>query len=114
MAERHEPRLRLKHAPGPTNAIVARQVRALREGLGWTQVDLAGALRRRGSHLDQTAVSRIEANDRRVTVDDLTMLAGALGANSPYSLLSDGPPMTEAQARAQIWQMAERVKRGEL
>jgi transcriptional regulator with XRE-family HTH domain len=63
-------------------AVVASQVRALRERRGWSQADLAG----HAGMLQQT-VARLEKGKRRVTVDDLFSLAAALDV-APVELLA--------------------------
>ena len=65
---------------------VGQRIRAIREGLGWTQGELAARLQR-----TQTAVSYWESGRRALSLDDLVDVAQALGvANS--ELLPDGPP----------------------
>jgi transcriptional regulator with XRE-family HTH domain len=72
--------------PAPST-LVARRVRSLREERQWTQAQLADRMNDLGEPLHQTAVAKIEAEDRRVTVDELFVLAAALDV-SPVALLA--------------------------
>lgn len=51
-----------------------------------TQQDLSDALRSRGHFIPVASIGKIESGDRRVEVDDLVVLASALGV-SPLALL---------------------------
>lgn len=58
----------------PIGAVVARNVRAERARLGWRQADLANRL-----GWSATKVGNVESGVRKVTMDDLPALCGALG-----------------------------------
>jgi transcriptional regulator with XRE-family HTH domain len=52
----------------------------------WSQEDLANRLTALGLKIDQSAISRIEAGEREVSIDELFYLAAALGV-SPLHLM---------------------------
>lgn len=62
--------------------LVARRVRELRRGRGWTQVDLAEAL-----GWGRMSVVRLETGERSATVDDLVQLAAVLNV-APIQLVA--------------------------
>ena len=66
-------------------AEVGQRIRAIREGRGWTQGDLATRLQR-----TQTAVSYWESGRRGLSLDDLVEVAGILGVPTS-ELLPDRP-----------------------
>ena len=66
--------------------VLARQVRALRKRLDWTQEDLAWRLQELGTSMDQSMVARIENGKRAVSLDEMFVLAGALDV-SPAALV---------------------------
>lgn len=66
-------------------AEVGQRIRAIREGRGWTQSDLAMRLQR-----TQTAVSYWESGRRGLSLDDLVEVAGTLGVPTS-ELLPDKP-----------------------
>lgn len=72
---------------GEASARVAQTVRSLRVAQRMTQKALANELGRLGRPLLTSGVSKIEAGERRVDVDDLVVLAQALGV-TPGELLS--------------------------
>ncbi|ULN34192.1 helix-turn-helix domain-containing protein [Mycolicibacterium smegmatis] len=72
---------------GPTTATVARNVERLRIQQGMNYTELSERLQSKaGWSINAVGIRRIEARERRVTPDDLTALAVALGV-SPVSLL---------------------------
>jgi transcriptional regulator with XRE-family HTH domain len=87
-------------------AEVGQRIRAIREGRGWTQVDLATRLQR-----TQTAVSYWESGRRGLSLDDLVDVAGILGVPTS-ELLPDRPvrPPMPILLRA----VAERVDASQL
>ncbi|MGV0735265.1 helix-turn-helix transcriptional regulator [Mycobacterium syngnathidarum] len=69
---------------GASGQTVAANVKRLRGAVTYTE--LSERLRKLGRGISPIAVRRIEENDRRVDVDDLTAIAVALGV-SPVTLL---------------------------
>lgn len=70
------------------NAILARNVRALRRARGWSQEKMAEQC---GLH--RTYVGAIERGERNVTLETLNDLATALGV-TPAELISDSHSRT--------------------
>src|SRR5229473_1957236 len=66
---------------------VAAQVRALREGRGWTQEQLAEA-----AGLSRDAISRIERGDREPKLVTLEAIASAVGLELAQLLASEKKP----------------------
>lgn len=64
---------------GPVGLHVGQAVARLRADRGWEQRELADRLGAEGRPVSQPVLSRIEAGARRVDVDDLVVLAAALG-----------------------------------
>lgn len=81
---------RRSNTPGPTGQRVAKNLRQLRDACGLSTVRLAEVLAELGQPLWPTAITKTEAGDRRVDVDDLVALAVALGV-SPNRLLLEMP-----------------------
>lgn len=73
---------------GPTGEQVRANIRRLRERLGLSQSQLA-RLTTAARPLAPTAINEIENGARRVDVDDLMALAGALGVNPNALLMPD-------------------------
>ena len=61
---------------------------------GWSQTELARRLSAAGCRLDQSAVSRLEAGERGLSVDELITAAGELNV-SPLRLLEGAPLPTQ-------------------
>lgn len=78
---------------GPTGKRVARNLTKIRARLGLSQGELAQRTSDLGRPLAASALSKIEKLDRRVDVDDLVVLAAALGVSPAVLLLpdEDGP-----------------------
>ena len=76
--------------------ILGTRVRALREGADMTQGQLAERMTMAGFSMHQTAIGKIEANQRPVTVNEAVVLATLLGVTLP-DLLAD-PDLTEEEA----------------
>lgn len=74
-------------SPPPHEAVVAANVRQLREAAGISQAELAARVTAAGHDFGEMAVWGIENNRRRIRVEDLHALGTALGVN-PTSLLS--------------------------
>uniref|UniRef100_A0A7C4CD97 XRE family transcriptional regulator n=1 Tax=candidate division WOR-3 bacterium TaxID=2052148 RepID=A0A7C4CD97_UNCW3 len=64
-------------------SVVGRNIRRLREKRGWSQEKLAEV-----ADLDRTYVGRIERGEKNIGVDNLTILARALGV-APAALLDN-------------------------
>lgn len=76
----------VKSELGLTALAVSEAVRRHRERVGWGYARLSRELTKLGRDIPSLGLSRIEAGERRVDVDDLTALAAAFGV-SPISLL---------------------------
>ncbi len=74
---------------GATGEQVRMNVRRLRERLGLSQSQLARLTAATSRPLAATAINEIENGARRVDVDDLVALAGALGVNPNALLMPD-------------------------
>ncbi len=74
---------------GATGEQVRMNVRRLRERLGLSQSQLARLTAETSRSLAATAINEIENGARRVDVDDLVALAGALGVNPNALLMPD-------------------------
>lgn len=68
------------------NAIVGANVRHARERLGWSQEDLASRLAEVGVAWSRPTVAQLELGKRGTTVDDLLVVALAVGV-APHVLL---------------------------
>lgn len=84
-------------ALGPAGAQAARRLRALRRRQDLTLADIAARLERLGRPITVSGLSKIEKGQRRVDVDDLLALAGALNVQVDDILF----PQPEAPATAQ-------------
>jgi transcriptional regulator with XRE-family HTH domain len=92
---------------GEVAEAVARNVRELRERRRWSQRKLAERLAAEGRPMQATGVSKIEAGDRRVDVDDLAALARVF--ETPPSRLMDGETMFSGTLTAdQVQAFADR------
>jgi transcriptional regulator with XRE-family HTH domain len=75
------------------NAILARNLRALRKKRGWSQEEMAEEC---GLH--RTYVGAIERGERNVTLDTLTRLAHALGVESAELISEHSPKRAKSPA----------------
>ena len=75
--------------PGVTNSHVAANIRAARLAIGMDLRTMSDALGAAGRKLSPSGISKLENGDRRVDVDDLTVIAYLL-RTSPGALLT--PP----------------------
>ena len=82
---------------GPTGSRLAASVRAVRDGRGLNQPQLAALMEALGAPIHASAVSKIEQRERRVDVDDLIALAIALDT-TPNRLLLPGTAGGSADA----------------
>jgi transcriptional regulator with XRE-family HTH domain len=62
-----------------TEQLVGRQVRLLRQGRGWSQLDVAEKMRPYGYKWSQATVTRLESATRPIRVNELTDLAMLFG-----------------------------------
>lgn len=87
---------------GPVGHTVRLLIKTIRLERRLRLADLSERLADRGHPLSMASLSQIETGGRRVDVDDLIAIAGALGVN-PIELLSvpkTRPPQESASARA--------------
>lgn len=82
--------------PTPSHAqtlssIAAKRIREVREARGWSQRVLAAKLSAVGYPLDNTALHRIERQQRNLSLDDLAAIAYALGCQPPDLISPDEP-----------------------
>ncbi len=75
--------------PGHTNQYVAGNIRAARQAIGMDLRTMSKLLTDAGRKLSPSGISKLEAGDRRVDVDDLTVIAYLL-RTTPAALLT--PP----------------------
>lgn len=89
-----EPELTPPEPPAPTTpeAIVATNVRRLRECLGISQAELAERATKTGHVLGEMAIWTLENGKRRIRVDDLFGLGEALGVTPQQLLTPDVDP----------------------
>lgn len=78
--------------PPPHEAVVAANVRRLREAAGISQAELAARATAAGSDLGEMAVWGIEKSRRRIRVEDVYALAEVLGVTAPALLEPDAGP----------------------
>jgi transcriptional regulator with XRE-family HTH domain len=78
--------MRSEEVPQLPSHHLARRVREIREHRRWTQQDLANRLAELDFPLGRPAITKIEARDRGVSVDEALALAAALGV-APVHLL---------------------------
>jgi transcriptional regulator with XRE-family HTH domain len=60
------------------STVAAERIRTTRDRRGLTQAQLAAALTRLGHPMHQSAIAKIEARERKITLDDVLVLAVAL------------------------------------
>jgi transcriptional regulator with XRE-family HTH domain len=72
--------------PGPTNVIVAANIRRARAAIGLDLREMAVRMTAAGRVISHTGLSKVENLERRVDVDDLTAIAYVLGT-TPADLL---------------------------
>jgi transcriptional regulator with XRE-family HTH domain len=66
----------LHSAMGVARAIIARNLRMMRNALGYTQVDLAGV-----SEIDRSYISGVEREKRSISADKVEQLAKVFGVH---------------------------------
>ena len=69
--------------------LVGAQVKDVRAARGWTQEELASALRQAGHRISRVGVAKTESATRPVTVEDLTALAYVLEVPFTYFFPDD-------------------------
>lgn len=74
-------------AARPASAVAAERIRKARGERGLTQGDLADAVTELGHPMHQSAIAKIEAGQRKITLDDLLVLAVALDVPPPLLFL---------------------------
>lgn len=79
--------------PGVTSTHVAANIRAARQAIGMDLRTMSDALEAAGRKLSPSGISKLENGERRVDVDDLTVIAYLL-RTSPAALLT--PPAEQA------------------
>lgn len=89
----------VKKTLGPTGRTAAPNIAARRRQLGLTYIALSRRLTHGGHDLSTLALKRIETGNRRIDVDDLMALAGALEV-SPITLLM--PPDATTHTPIQV------------
>lgn len=67
------------HRDLPVGLLIGRRVRALREGRGWRQLDLARRLALVGLPWTQAAVATVESGDRQLVLEELVAFARVFG-----------------------------------
>lgn len=87
--------------PATPEAIVAANVRRLRKAAGLSQAGLANIVTRAGYNLGEMAIGTIESGKRRINVDDLYVLAAALGTK-PERLLAPGAELGPASRQYEV------------
>jgi transcriptional regulator with XRE-family HTH domain len=70
--------------------VIGRNLRAHREGLGWSQDQMARILRQHGLGWSRTMLAKVERGQRPVGIEELFLLPIALGGDLGYFL--DGEP----------------------
>lgn len=98
-----------------TNTHVAANIRAARQAVGMDLRTLSDAIAATGRKLSPSGISKLEAGDRRVDVDDLTVLAYLLRTN-PAALLTppDDAPTLTGVPDGYVPEEIDRWMRGEL
>lgn len=67
--------------------LVGERIAQVRERRGWNKQELAQALKDVGSNLDRFALAKIEGHHRGISVEEVLLIAAALGV-SPVQLLT--------------------------
>ncbi len=83
------PRKRRKPRSNSIGQVFARGLKAQREGQRLSQAELAKRLVELGHGMHQTAIAKIETNDRTVSLQDAMALAAALNVSPAYLISGD-------------------------
>jgi transcriptional regulator with XRE-family HTH domain len=67
--------------PSPLRGILARNLRAIRARIGWSQERLAAA-----AELNRTYVSAVERGEQNISIDNIYKLSRALGIDAQHLL----------------------------
>ena len=67
--------------PSPLRGILARNLRAIRARIGWSQERLAAA-----AELNRTYVSAVERGEQNISIDNIYKLSRALGVDAQHLL----------------------------
>jgi transcriptional regulator with XRE-family HTH domain len=105
-----------------SDGIFARRLLALRKAAGLTQEQLADRMTRAGNTMHRSAIAKIEAMDRAVSIGEAVQLAGALGADladlvseRSWDTQQDSAHRERAEAQVRVrsreLEVAERHKR---
>jgi transcriptional regulator with XRE-family HTH domain len=92
------------------DGIFARRLAALRKATGLTQQQLAAAMAAGGSTMHRSAIAKIEAGDRAVSVGEAVQLAGVLGVDVAELVTERA---LDARTRAQLEVRALQREAGE-
>lgn len=100
---------------GITNTHVAQNIRAARQAIGMDLRTMSDGLKAAGRKLSTSGISKLEAGDRRVDVDDLTVIAYLL-RTTPAALLTPPDEQTTLTGVPEGYESEEieRWMRGEL
>lgn len=100
---------------GITNTHVANNIRAARQAIGMDLRTLSDGIAATGRKLSPSGISKLEAGDRRVDVDDLTVIAYLL-RTTPAALLTPSEGQTTLTGVPEEFEPEEidRWMRGEL
>jgi len=100
---------------GITNTHVAQNIRAARQAIGMDLRTMSEGLKAAGRKLSTSGISKLEAGDRRVDVDDLTVIAYLL-RTTPAALLTPPDEQTTLTGVPEGYEPEEidRWMRGEL
>lgn len=64
---------------GDPDEVIGRRLHDLREQAGWTQQQLADAMRATGSKMHRSTIGKIEAGERAVSIGEAAQFAKVLG-----------------------------------
>lgn len=90
--------------------VVARNIWRTRRGRGLTTRDLSERLEEVGHPLDQSAISRVEGQRRRVDVEDLVGFALALNTSPSFLLAAVGPDPLDMEEDEPLIALTPRVR----
>lgn len=92
--------------------VVADNIRRARTGRGMTTRDLSERLAKVGHPLDQSAISRVEGQRRRVDVEDLVGFALALNTSPSFLLAAVGPDPLDMEEDEPLIALTPQVRVG--
>lgn len=96
---------------GNPDEVFARQLRAVRQAAGLTQQQLAGRMNAAGTKMHRSAVAKIEAGDRPVSVGEAVRFAAVLGVSLDELVTEPGPDTAPrpAGAQAAVWPLLDLI-----